>query len=314
VAKTAWANSFPRAVASGTLKIGPIILPCAALENGTRVLTQAAFLHALAFGRSRTPRAGTRLTADWVPTFLAASNLHPYIDDGVLQYSSPIRYRTELGTLDRGYDALLLPAVCLAYLHARDDNVLTASQLRIAQRASVLHRALSDVGIVSMVDESTGLREHQAREELTELLAKHIAPEFLFWVRRFPDELFTQVYRVANCPYRPGMVKVAPIVARWVYAYIFEQLPAEVLDLLRAPKAAMTDRRYRSYVHRSFLGIDTGNPQLDNQISLVIVLMRVSRTWDEFERLFTAALDGHGSGRAPRVDSAGSPVAGMASR
>ena len=153
VAKTAWANAFPRAVASGILKVGPIVLPCAVLEDGTRVLTRAAFLHALAFGRSRTPRAGTRLTADWVPTFLGAGNLRPYIHDAVLRYSGPVRYRTEAGTLDRGYDARLLPAVCLVYLQAREENVLTASQLRIAQRASVLHRALSGVGIVSMVDE-----------------------------------------------------------------------------------------------------------------------------------------------------------------
>ena len=97
------------------------------------------------------------------------------------------------------------------------------------------------------------------------------------------------------------MVRLGPTVARWLYAYIFEQLPAEVLDLLRAPQATMIDRRYRDYVHRSLLGVDTGSPQLDNQISLVIVLMRISQTRDEFDRSFIAALDSHGFGRAPLV-------------
>jgi hypothetical protein len=291
LAKTAWGNSFPRAVASGTLQVGPIMLPCAVLDDGIRVLTQVAFLHALAFGRSRTPRAGTRLTADWVPTFLGAGNLTAYIDDTVLRYSTPVRFRTELGTLERGYDARLLPAVCLVYLHARENNVLSPGQLRIAQRASVFHDALSEDGIVSMVDESTGFREHQARKALTATLTKHIAPELLFWTKRFPDEFFTQVYRLERCPSRPGVTKRAPTIARWAYSYVFDQLPAEVLDHLRAGEQASTDRWRRGFGHHGLEEVDTGNQHLDNQIGLVIVLMRISKTKDEFERLFTSAFD-----------------------
>jgi hypothetical protein len=297
--RTAWGNAFPRAVASGLLQLGPITLPCAVLDDGTRVLTQVAFLHALASGRSRTPRPGARLTAAWVPTFLGAGNLTPYVGDSVLRYSTPVRFRTESGTLERGYDAMLLPAVCLVYLNARGDNVLSPGQLRIAQRASVLHGALSEDGIAGMVDGSTGLREQQIRKELTATLTKHIAPELVDWTKRFPDEFFTQIYRLERLPSRPGMIKRAPAVARWIYAYIFDQLPAEVLDLLREAEPASPDRRQRSFGHHVLEEVDTGNPQLDNQIGLVIVLMRISKTKDEFERLFTSAFDAHHSRLAP---------------
>jgi hypothetical protein len=295
--KTAWGKSFPRAIASGLLQVGPITLPCAVLDDGTRVLTQVAFLHALASGRARTPRAGSRLTAGWVPTFLGACNLRPYIEDSVLRYSTPIRFRTEAGTLERGYDAMLFPAMCRVYLNARRDNVLSPNQLRIAQRASLLYAALPEDGIAGMVDASTGFRERKARQELTATLTKHIAPELLAWTKRFPDEFFMQVSRLES----PGGIKRAPTVARWVYAYIFDQLSTEALDHLRAADPTSMDLRRRRYGQRSLDEVDTGNPQLDVQIGLVLVLMRISTTKDEFEKLFASAFDSRRSRHAPFV-------------
>jgi hypothetical protein len=297
--QTRWGNAFPRAVASGILKVGPILLPCAVLDNGTRVLTQVALLHAVTYGRARSPRAGTRLTADWVPTFLTVDNLHPYIDDEVLRYSTPIRYRSELGTLSQGYAAMLLPVVCSVYLHAREDDVLTASQLRIAQRASILLRALSNSDILALVDEATGFRDQQAGAELTHLLAEYIAPELVAWTNRFPDEFFAQVCRLEGLPYRPGAIKGPSDIARCVYAYIYERLSPETLDTLRKPQAAIKDRTYRNHAHHLFLEVDTGNPHLDSQIVLVTVLMRISKTKVEFARVFDDTFSTSSSPRPP---------------
>jgi hypothetical protein len=278
---------LPRAIASGTLKIGPISLPCAVLDNNMRVLTQSAFLQAV--GRSRSPKAGTGVTTDTVPAFLSADNLYPYIDDEVLTFSAPIRYRTEAGTIAQGYDAMLLPKVCVVYIDAREDEALRASQLHIAQRASILLRALAHVGIVALVDEATGFQEQRARDELTQILAHYITPELLPWTKRFPDQFFEQIYRLQGWPYRPGTVKRTPYVGKLINKYIYEQLPPGVLDKLRELNPVVKDRGYRRYTHHQFLSIDTGNPHLDKQIAIVTTLMRISKTKAEFEEHFTDA-------------------------
>jgi hypothetical protein len=300
-ALTLGAKTHPRAVASGSLKIGSITLSCAVLDNNVRVLTQGAIRHAVGFGRSRSPKAGTRVTADGVPTFLRSDNLDSYIDDEVVRYSSPIRYRTELGTLSHGYDAMLLTKVCLVYIRARDDKALRASQYHIARRASMILRSLGEDDIAALVDEATGFHQQQARDELIEMLARYTAPELLPWTKRFPNEFFAQIFRLQDRPYRRGAIKRTPYVARWIYKYIYEQLPPAVLDKLREPGPVINDRAYRRYSYHPFLSVDTGDPHLDHQIAVVLILMRISTTVDEFERIFAKALDAARYERRPLV-------------
>jgi hypothetical protein len=282
--------------------VGPILLPCAVLDNGTRVLTQVALLHAVTYGRARSPRAGTRLTADWVPTFLKADNLHPYIDDEVLRYSTPIRYRSELGTLSQGYAAMLLPVVCSVYLHAREDDVLTASQLRIAQRASILSRALSSSDILALVDEATGFRDQQARAELTHLLAEYIAPELVAWTNRFPDEFLRSGVPTRGFALSPGCnQRSVAYRTLGLRLHLRTADTGETLDKLREPQAAIKDRTCRNHAHHLFLEVDTGNPHLDSQIVLVTVLMRISKTKVAFERVFDDTFSTSSSPRPPLV-------------
>src|SRR5579872_3413323 len=49
-------NPIPQATHAGQLKIGDISIPCAVLDNGTRLLTQWGFYRAI--GRSGRPAAG----------------------------------------------------------------------------------------------------------------------------------------------------------------------------------------------------------------------------------------------------------------
>src|SRR5215470_12435544 len=71
----------PRAEYIGELKIGDLVLPCAVLNDGTRVLNQAGFLRAI--GRARSPKAGTGVlsTVDELPFFLQAKRLKQFISD-----------------------------------------------------------------------------------------------------------------------------------------------------------------------------------------------------------------------------------------
>ena len=73
----------------GELRIGAKTLPCAVLEDGTRVLNQAGFLRAI--GRARSPKAGTGVlsTVDNLPFFLQAEALKPFISDEMMESTKP---------------------------------------------------------------------------------------------------------------------------------------------------------------------------------------------------------------------------------
>lgn len=78
------------ALYSAPLPIGDIELDCAVLEDGTRVLTATSVFDA--FDR---PRKGmnTRLEIEGtkLPPFIAAKKLEPFIDQGVIERTIPIR-------------------------------------------------------------------------------------------------------------------------------------------------------------------------------------------------------------------------------
>src|SRR5437879_4065564 len=76
VAEQAGDVRLPRATHSGELKIGSMAIPCAVLENGTRVITQRGMFVAL--GMNKNPSKG-QTAIENRPGFLSANNLTPFI-------------------------------------------------------------------------------------------------------------------------------------------------------------------------------------------------------------------------------------------
>ncbi len=72
-----------KAIYAGTLKIGDIEIPCAVLEDGTRVLSQRGFARAIG-GSTPSSRGDGNL-----PTFLTANNIKPFIDKDLMVTAKP---------------------------------------------------------------------------------------------------------------------------------------------------------------------------------------------------------------------------------
>src|SRR5262245_2207045 len=72
-----WAKAgkqpLPQATHAGELRIGNLSIPCAVLDDGTRLLTQWGFYRAI--GRSGRPAAGWGSDVEKVAPFLALENL-----------------------------------------------------------------------------------------------------------------------------------------------------------------------------------------------------------------------------------------------
>src|ERR1039458_3908866 len=178
-------------------------IPCAVLEDGTRVLSERGVNKVL--GRShggrdfRQKKAGGEL-----PVFIAGERLKPFISDALaLVASNPIIYaQGKGGGVAHGVQAGVLPQICDVWLKARDAKVLSLKQLPIARKADILMRGLAHVGVIALIDEATGYQVDRDKAELHAILAAYIAKELMPWTSRFPLDFYKEMFRLRNWPFR----------------------------------------------------------------------------------------------------------------
>jgi hypothetical protein len=108
-----------RATHEGPLNIAGFILPCAVLEDGTRVLSRFGFMQGI--GRTGKAKGGRRYDEESkVPVFLTAENLKRFITKELLENSEPIPFRpVGGGGVAMGYKADLLTQVCNVFINAK---------------------------------------------------------------------------------------------------------------------------------------------------------------------------------------------------
>lgn len=284
-----WAKvtGIPRAVFGSKetpLKIGGLTVDCYVLEDGTRVLTQESFLKSLGRAAKAKGGQGVRTGVDNTPPFLAASNLKSLIEKEISQSTTPIEFLTPTGAKVLGYKAELLPEVCRVYLSARDEKLLMASQVHVAERADILVRALASIGIVALVDEATGYQEVRDKKALTALLDKYLLQEFAKWAKRFPDTFYKEMFRLRGWQYPTISGGKPGVVGKYTMDIVYQRLaPGLVKELeTRNPK---DEGGRRKAAHHQWLSEDVGHPALSEHIHAVTGLMRASDEWEQFKKM-----------------------------
>lgn len=257
-----------------------------------------------AIGRSRTPKAGTggTVNVDGLPFFLSAEILKPFITDELRLSTTPIFFRLKGGQKAVGYDALLLPMVCRVYQELRDSLMKkltkgTAVEAKVAKslyaryehiitRCDELSHGFAQRGIIALVDDATGYRGDQLKEDVLRVIAAYMSPTLLTWTHKFEPEFFEEIYRLHGWEYTPGKVQHPQYTGKFITKYVYEQLPPGVLEEMkrRLPKNEKGNRRSKLW---KTLSADTGIPHLDRQIENTMLLMRLADgNKDEFKRSF----------------------------
>jgi len=280
---------FLKSTHEGILPIGEMKLNVAVLEDGTRVITQSAIFKA--FGRTKRGRAKDDIRVLNRPAFIDAKNLQPFIDadlEGVLKI---IEYTDKTKKDNAGYNALILPKLCKIYLDAREERKLAKQQLPLARASEILLLGLSNIGIISLVDEVTGYQYERERDELQKILQAYIAKELLPWQKTFPDIYYREIFRLNGWNYTVHDIKRRPsVVGRWTNKIIYERLPKGVLKELKSVTPKSETGNYTARFFQS-LTPDIGNPHLQNQLNSVITLMRISDDWHGFIANFNKLID-----------------------
>lgn len=277
---------LPKAIREGSIKIGELELPCAVLEDESRVLTQSGVM--LALGRARQVKSRKYFDADVnLPAFLQAKNLKPFITNDLQVTSSRIDFLTEAGAKAFGFKAEVLPSICEVFIEADRMGKLSENQKHIAERARMLYRGFAKLGIIALVDEATGYQQIRARDALQAYLEKFIRKELAAWVKTFPDEFFQQIYRLKRWKWS-GSSRRPGVVGHYIKDLVYERLGPGVLAELER-KNPIDAKGRRKSKHFQWLTEDIGHPALAQHMHALIGFMRAEDDWGEFKARFTRA-------------------------
>ncbi len=267
--------SLPKAGYEGEIKIGDNSLDVAVLEGDVRVIRQNAVFDAL----DRPGRGNARLVN--IPTFMDAKNLQPFVSDDLRKVIKKIEYVDLKGNIQSGYDANILPLVADLYLKAREEEKLHPSQIGTAKKAEILVRALSQVGMTSLVDEVTGYQEARKKDALAKLFEKFVDNELQAWIKTFPDDYYKELFRLYDMPYPPenGKVKRPGFFGHVTNKVIYKKLAPEILPELKNRAKKLGNKGTRLH---QVLTPDKGHPELMQLVSSVTTIMKLSKTKEEF--------------------------------
>lgn len=274
-----WAE-VPEAIcgsADTPLFIGDIAIECYVLADGTRVITQRSFLHAM--GRSRTARSTQ--AAEGLPPIVQGKALRPYLPEGLAERAKPVSFRLPNGVKALGYNAELLPDVCEAYLAARTAGDLPSNQAHIAVQAEVLVRGLARVGIIALVDEATGYQDVRAKNALSKILEEFVDRELQPYLQTFPTDFYKELFRLRGLSWNAASQQRPQYFGKLTNDIVYERLAPGVLAELKRVQVRNAAGKPK---HKLFQRLTTndGYPRLREHLGSVVMLMKLSSSYDEF--------------------------------
>lgn len=284
-------QKLPKAIVSGSIKIGEKEIPCAVLDDvdNTRVLTQEGFLGAI--GRAAKAKGGEGATVDGLPAFLRAKNLIPFISNGLIESTSPIIFEPLKGHGFKGtafgYRATLLSDVCWVYHDANRAGQLLPSQKHIGEMCEVLLRGLTNVAIEALVDEATGFQDIRARDALQKVLEKYCSAEVKPWVKTFDNDFYKEVFRLNDWLYDPSSIKRPGVIGHWTND-IYDRLAPGIRQELHRIVRRDEQGRPKDKLHQH-LTTEVGHPELIGYLTAIKALMRASSSWASFQDLLQRA-------------------------
>ncbi len=271
----------------GEVVIGDSVMPCAVLEDGTRIISESGIYSNLGSGSGgKVRQLKEKMELDRqspVPIFLASKALEPFIDKVFnSNHLTPIKYLNN-DKIMVGYPADILPKVCDVWLMARENNTLQASQLPKAKKAEILMRGLAHIGITALVDEATGYQYKRDKDDLQVILSAYITDEIAKWQLTFTEDFYDQIFRLWKQTYNKQKQKRPAFFGTLTNKYIYKPIKdGVILDEIRQ-RASEDDNKARFH---QYLTQDIGREHLKRQIIEVSALMSVCETKEQFIEMF----------------------------
>ena len=152
-----------------------------------------------------------------------------------------------------------------------------------------------------MIDEATGYQIVRDRDELQQLLNRYVSEAFRPWTAVFPDEYYVHLFRLRN-------LKMETIRKRPSYFghltndIIYSRLLPGMVDRLKKVNPT-NEKGRRSRKHFQHLTDDLGEHHLRQHLAGVVMLMKASSSYAEFQRALNRAAPKQGALDAPPDDA-----------
>lgn len=284
-----------KALRIGVLKLSDDTqIPCAVLEDGTRVLRERSVAKAIGKKGSGAHWKRKKSAPDMIIPEYFSTNIERFIPNEVKQsLANPIIFKTKSGTIAKGVPATILSEICDIWVKAKEKGALSESQEKTAAKAEMLKNAISKVGIIALVDEATGYEEKRIQEEqesLQKLLALYLSEERLKWAKMFPDVYFKELFRLRGWTYNALTSKRPKLTGKITNQIVYEKLPPGVLAELRRLNPVINKKTgYRKAKFSQHLSFDLGQPDLRDHLLQLVTVMRLSKNWQNFKSNFAKA-------------------------
>jgi len=301
-AKERWeGTSLPKETHPGVVKIGSIKIPCAVLDNGTRVLRERSI--AKAFGKKGSGAHWKRKRKDQegahLPEYVSAKNLDIFINEDIREkLLTPISYTTKTGAMAWGLPATLLPEICDIWLKAREKGALSEIQLPTAQQAEIILKGFAHIGIIALIDEATGYQEIRPKDALQAYMEILVRKELAAWAKKFPDEFYENIYKLKGWIW-PGMKKNRfSVCAKYTIDLVYERIAPGLLQELKnkSPKDETGNRKNKLH---QWLTEDVGDPMLAQHLHSLIMFQRLALSsgygWHRFLKMVDSVLPKRGA-------------------
>ena len=276
------------------LRLGGLQLPCAVVKEKNsnepvRVVTEHGVVTAI-YGSSNAvsgtaKRKRKKELHDGqaeTPLFLADLALKPFISLHNLEQAARKRVSFRDGSrVVQGYDVRVLTAACRVWRDAANAGVLSPSQQEKALRAQIILDAIADVGIIAMVDEATGYQASRPQTALAEIFEAFITEKIRPWVKRFPDKFYLELGRLTNTPLPQFHLGRKP----WSFIdytndIVYARLAPHLLDELDSAGKKLGKTKYTK--KHKLLSDDVGHPKLQEHFRVVLAIMALSETEQDF--------------------------------
>lgn len=265
-------------------------IPCAVLkvENKiVRVISNSGMFKAF----DRTPHGAQRIYG--LPSVIGANNIVRFIKEENLLKFEPYEY--QIGRKKHiGYSAETITILCDAYLEAERQNALTLNQTSKLEKAKIILRSLAKIGINALIDEVTGYQYEREFDALQKLLKAYIHEGDMDWHLRFPRAYYKEIFRLYGWDFNPLTTKRPQYIGKFTNEYIYSLLPNEVMEEIKSrnPKLQSTNMTtYRRHRFHQYLSQDIGIPQLDQHVSKLIAVMKLSDNIETFKKNYARAFE-----------------------
>ena len=149
-----------------------------------------------------------------------------------------------------------------------------------------LHRVVVEQGKIVDVPQVTLGAEHLLRiregNALAKILEKFIAKELQPWTLTFPNKFYEEICRLRGWDDILS-VRRPSVVGRITNDVVYERLAPGVLVELREKNPVLPEG-YRAQRHHQWLTPDLGHPKLRQHLADVMLLMKISPSWNVFKR------------------------------